>query len=97
MGITNTGACAAVDELERLGVEVIGFHSTGVGGAIMEQMAADGLIDGILDLTTHEITEGYFGSGFSYGEGEKYRLIKGVSKKCLLWLAAEDWILSILR
>ena len=69
MGITNTGACAAVDELERLGVEVIGFHSTGVGGAIMEQMAADGLIDGILDLTTHEITEGYFGSGFSYGEG----------------------------
>lgn len=81
MGITNTGACAAVDELERLGVEVIGFHSTGVGGAIMEQMAADGLIDGILDLTTHEITEGYFGSGFSYGEGEKYRLIKGVSQK----------------
>lgn len=81
MGITNTGACAAVDELERLGIEVIGFHSTGTGGAIMEQMAADGLIDGILDLTTHEITQEYFKGGFSYGENSKYRLVKGVEKK----------------
>lgn len=81
MGITNTGACAAVDELERLGIEVIGFHSTGTGGAIMEQMAADGLIDGILDLTTHEITQEYFKGGFSYGEGCKYRLVKAAEKK----------------
>ncbi|MBA4700477.1 MAG: Tm-1-like ATP-binding domain-containing protein [Ruminococcus sp.] len=81
MGITNTGACAAVDELERLGMEVIGFHATGTGGAIMEQMAADGLIDGILDLTTHEITQEYFKGGFSFGEDVKYRLVKGVQKK----------------
>ena len=81
MGITNTGACAAVDELERLGIEIIGFHSTGVGGMIMEQMACDGLIDGILDLTTHEITQEYFGGGFSYGEGAKDRLRKSVEHK----------------
>ncbi|MCD7994252.1 MAG: Tm-1-like ATP-binding domain-containing protein [Clostridia bacterium] len=81
MGITNTGACAAIDELERLGIETIGFHSTGAGGAIMEQMAADGLIDGILDLTTHEITQEYFKGGFSYGEDAKYRLVRGVEKK----------------
>lgn len=67
MGITNTGACAAIDELERLGIEPIGFHSTGAGGAIMEQMAADGLIDGILDLTTHEITQELFKGGFPRG------------------------------
>ena len=81
MGITNTGACAAIDELERLCIEPIGFHSTGAGGAIMEQMAADGLIDGILDLTTHEITQEYFKGGFSYGEDAKYRLVRGVEKK----------------
>lgn len=81
MGITNTGACAAVEELERLGIEAVGFHTTGVGGAVMEQMAADGLIDGILDLTTHEITQEYFKGGFSYGEDAKYRLVKGVQKK----------------
>jgi uncharacterized protein (UPF0261 family) len=81
MGVTNTGCCAAVDELERLGIEVIGFHATGVGGSVMEQMAADGLIDGILDMTTHEITSDYFGSGFSFGENAKYRLVKSVDLK----------------
>lgn len=81
MGVTNVGTCAAVDELERLGIEAIGFHTTGVGGAIMEKMAEDGLINGILDLTTHEITQEYFKGGFSYGEDAKYRLVKGVQKK----------------
>ena len=74
MGITNEGCCAAVEELERLGIEAIGFHSTGVGGTIMEQMAAEGQLDGILDMTTHEITAEYFGGGFSYGA--KNRLVK---------------------
>jgi len=67
MGVTNDGAYAAVSELERMGIETIGFHSTGVGGRIMEQLAEDGILDGILDLTTHEITSEYFGGGFSYG------------------------------
>lgn len=67
MGITNDGCCAAIDELERLGIEAIGFHTTGVGGQVMEQLALDGILDGILDMTTHEITSEYFGGGFSYG------------------------------
>lgn len=81
MGITNTGACAAIEELERLGIETIGFHTTGVGGAVMEQMAEDSLIDGILDLTIHEITSEYFGGGFSYGESAKVRLLKSIVNK----------------
>lgn len=74
MGITNDGCCAAIDELARNGVEAIGFHSTGVGGSIMEQLALDGTLDGILDITTHEITSEFFGGGFSYGA--QNRLIK---------------------
>ena len=81
MGITNTGACAAIDELERCGIEALGFHATGVGGPTMEQMAEDGLIDGILDLTVHEITEEHFGGGFSYGENAKIRIRKSVAAK----------------
>ena len=81
MGITNTGACAAIEELERMGVEAIGFHTTGVGGNTMEQMAVDGLIDGILDLTIHEVTSDYFGGGFSYGEKSKERLLKASGAK----------------
>lgn len=74
MGITNDGCCAAVEELDRLGIEAIGFHSTGVGGTVMEQMALDGTLDGILDMTTHEITSEFFGGGFSYGA--QNRLLK---------------------
>lgn len=71
MGITNEGCCAAINELDRLGIESVGFHSTGVGGAVMEKLALDGLLDGILDMTTHEITSEYFGGGFSYGAGNR--------------------------
>jgi len=71
MGITNTGCCAAIDELERLGVEAIGFHATGVGGSVMEQYAADGILDGILDMTTHEIASEYMGGGFSHGAANR--------------------------
>lgn len=81
MGITNVGACAAIDELERMGIETLGFHATGSGGPIMEQMAADGLLDGILDLTIHELTQEYFGGGFSYSVEAKERLRKGVAHK----------------
>lgn len=81
MGITNTGGCAAIDELNRLGIEALGFHATGTGGPIMEQMAADGLLDGILDLTIHEVTQEYFHGGFSYSEQAKERLVKGPAYK----------------
>lgn len=76
MGVTNEGCMAAVQELEKNGYEVLGFHATGVGGGIMEKMAEDGLIDGVLDLTQHEITSEYFGGGFSYGPGAAVRLLK---------------------
>lgn len=76
MGATNEGCCAAIEELDRLGVEGIGFHTTGVGGTTMEKLALEGLLDGILDMTTHEITSEFFGGGFSYGA--KDRLVKTV-------------------
>ena len=47
----------------------------------MEDMAANGLVDGILDLTLHELTSEYFGGGFSYGPKAKIRLVESVEKK----------------
>lgn len=81
MGVTNNGAAAAVEALETAGLEVIGFHATGVGGATMEEMAANGMVDGILDLTLHELTSEYFGGGFSWGPKASSRLVKSVDKK----------------
>jgi uncharacterized protein (UPF0261 family) len=67
MGVTNQAAVFITDELCKAGIETIGFHTTGAGGRIMEQLALDGILDAVLDLTTHEITSEYFGGGFSYG------------------------------
>ena len=66
MGITNDGICSAINHLEALGVETIGFHSTGVGGRAMEELVAKQTINAVMDLTIHEITSEYFGGGFSY-------------------------------
>lgn len=76
MGITNRGCAAAVRELEKEGFEVWGFHATGAGGAVMEKLALDGKIDGILDMTTHEIVNGYFGGGFSYGGYQRLQYLR---------------------
>ena len=81
MGVTNGGAEAAIAELERCGIEVIGFHATGVGGAVMEDLAEQGMIDGILDLTLHELTNEYFGGGFSYGPRASIRLLKSTANR----------------
>ena len=47
----------------------------------MEKMAAEGFIDGILDMNIHEITSGYFGGGFSYSEKIRTRLTKIIEHK----------------
>lgn len=81
MGVTNNGCMEAVQKLEAAGYEVLGFHATGVGGGVMEKMAEEGLIDGVCDLTQHEITNEYFGGGFSYGPGAAIRLLKTTANK----------------
>lgn len=78
MGITDKGCSAAVRELEVRGFEVYGFHATGAGGARMEQMAENGLLDGILDMTPHELVAEYFGGGFSYGTHKRLQYLKHV-------------------
>ncbi len=43
--------------LNEKGYEVIAFHANGTGGMAMEELAADGYFDGILDLATHELAD----------------------------------------
>ena len=44
-------------ELEGMGYEVIAFHANGTGGTAMEELAAEGYFEGILDLATHELAD----------------------------------------
>ncbi|MCD6305501.1 MAG: Tm-1-like ATP-binding domain-containing protein, partial [Deltaproteobacteria bacterium] len=45
------------DLLEDMQYEVIPFHANGTGGMAMEELAAQGFFDGILDLATHELAD----------------------------------------
>ena len=50
--------------LEEMGHEVIAFHANGVGGLAMEELAAEGRFDGILDLAVHELADSLYPGGY---------------------------------
>lgn len=53
--------------LENAGYEVLVFHATGTGGKTMETLIADGLIAGVLDITTTEWADELVGGTLSAG------------------------------
>ncbi len=53
--------------LEHSGYEVLVFHCTGTGGRTMESLIADGLIQGVLDITTTEWADELAGGVLSAG------------------------------
>jgi uncharacterized protein (UPF0261 family) len=65
----NTTPCIdrAREQLTGAGYEVLVFHATGVGGATMESLVQDRLVDGLLDLTTTEWADELCGGVFAAG------------------------------
>ncbi|MFH8610714.1 Tm-1-like ATP-binding domain-containing protein [Streptomyces sp. NPDC018029] len=66
-GVTTPAVDAARARLAELGYEVLVFHATGAGGRAVEKLAADGLLDGVLDLTTTELADELVGGVLSAG------------------------------
>jgi uncharacterized protein (UPF0261 family) len=66
-GITTPGVLRIVHRLEQHEFETIVFHAVGSGGRSMEEMIDEGLIDGVIDYTTSELTDDYLGGIFSAG------------------------------
>lgn len=54
-GNTDAAVSQTREILEREDFEVVGFHASGAGGAAMEYLVEKGFIQGVLDLTTHEL------------------------------------------
>ena len=52
---------------KQAGYEVLVFHATGSGGQAMESLVADGLIAGVLDITTTELADELVGGVLSAG------------------------------
>lgn len=66
------GTAGCVDRvsgrLESLGYEVIQFHASGVGGKSLERLAAAGELAGVIDVTTHELTDLIVDGVYSAGD-----------------------------
>jgi uncharacterized protein (UPF0261 family) len=67
MGVTTPAVLALQSGLEALGFETIVFHAVGSGGRALEEMVADGLIDAVVDVTTHELVDHELGGIFDAG------------------------------
>ncbi len=67
MGGVNRAVFAARRLMEERGLEVVAFHAVGTGGRAMEETIGLGLIDGVLDLVTHELTDSLFGGYYDPG------------------------------
>jgi uncharacterized protein (UPF0261 family) len=66
-GVTTPCVEAARKILEAQGYEVLVFHATGTGGLTMESFIADGLLAGVLDLTTTELADELVGGILTAG------------------------------
>ncbi|EFW91458.1 hypothetical protein ZOD2009_13861 [Haladaptatus paucihalophilus DX253] len=67
-GVTTPCVHAAREYLESKGYETIVFHATGTGGRAMEQLVRQGVVDGVLDVTTTEWADELVGGVLSAGE-----------------------------
>jgi uncharacterized protein (UPF0261 family) len=66
-GVTTPCVEAARKIVEEAGYEVLVFHATGTGGQTMESFIRDGLIAGVLDITTTELADELVGGILSAG------------------------------
>jgi uncharacterized protein (UPF0261 family) len=55
--------------LEESGYEVLTFHAVGSGGRTLESLVHNGLVAGVLDITTTELADELVGGVFSAGPG----------------------------
>lgn len=54
-GNTHAAVTSAIERLERSGARAVPFHASGASGSAMERLIDEGMFDGVLDLTTHEL------------------------------------------
>jgi len=66
-GVTTPCVQAAREHLEEWGYETIVFHATGTGGQAMERLIREGIIDGVLDITTTEWADELVGGVLNAG------------------------------
>jgi uncharacterized protein (UPF0261 family) len=74
LGNTTRAVMAVREELATAGFDTMVFHSNGVGGPAMEELAAEGYFRGVIDYTTNEVTDPLVG-GIHDGGPERLRTV----------------------
>jgi len=74
LGNTTRAVMALKDELANAGFDAMVFHSNGVGGPAMEELAGEGYFRGVIDYTTNEVTDPLVG-GIHDGGPERLRRV----------------------
>jgi uncharacterized protein (UPF0261 family) len=74
LGNTTKAVMMIRDRLAERDLECVIFHSNGVGGPAMEELAADELFTGVIDFTTDELTDELVG-GFHAAGPNRLRAI----------------------
>lgn len=74
IGVTSfggTSGCVSrvTERLQTAGYEVILFHASGPGGRALERLSRSGELAGVIDITTHELTDLLVDGVYSAGEG----------------------------
>jgi uncharacterized protein (UPF0261 family) len=63
LGNTEKAVQRISTSLRKKGFHVIAFHASGAGGTAMEELIEDGVFQGVVDLTPHELTEEVVAAG----------------------------------
>jgi uncharacterized protein (UPF0261 family) len=91
-GVTTPAAMKIRELLEAQGIEVITFHCNGVGAQAMENLVAEGRIQGVIDLSPKDVSDGLYGGIFP-AYPERYRPIREASIPCIVVPGTLDFIL----
>jgi uncharacterized protein (UPF0261 family) len=74
LGNTTKAVMTIRDALARQGLDSVIFHSNGVGGPAMEELAAQGLFIGVIDFTTDELADELVGGFHAAGPDRLKRI-----------------------
>jgi uncharacterized protein (UPF0261 family) len=90
-GVTTPCVTRVREHLEGDGFDALVFHATGTGGRAMEKLVESGMIRGVLDITTTEVTDEVVGGVFPAG-AERFDRLLEAEIPLVLSLGAVDMV-----
>lgn len=75
-GVTTPCVTRVARALEKDGFETVVFHAVGSGGRAMESLVDQGLLDGVIDITTSELVDQEYGGKFAASSDRMRKLVE---------------------